>query len=131
MKLVRTDHYCNEVQKIEKEANLDKIIIKIGRKYYFLDKSSIDWIEADEGYIKVHSNQKYFHLRMTLRDIEKKLNSDYFIRINRSTIVNMQKIKELETGQQSTEFIVRLENDVRLNWRRQYRKNFPVSMVYK
>lgn len=110
---------------------MEMLIIKIGKKYFFLNKNKIDWIESEGSYLKIHTENKYYIIRMSLIDIESKLNSDIFIRINRSTIININKVKELTDTKQSTEFVVVLNNETILKWKRRYRKNFPETLLVK
>lgn len=101
-----------------------RLLIKIGRRMHFIDRNTINLIESDRSYIKVYIADKYFLLRSSLKAVEKKLNCSSFVRINRSTIVNMDMIKELvET--ESRDYLVRMDNDKTFRWGRRYKCNFP------
>lgn len=55
----------------------------------------IDWLEADGNYTRLHLGIHSFLIRETLTTLEKKLNPQHFLRIHRSTIVNVQRVKEV------------------------------------
>jgi two-component system LytT family response regulator len=62
----------------------------------FLRIDEIDWIEAEGNYVRLHAGAASYLLRETMKGIEAKLDPDRFIRIHRSTIVNSDRIKELQ-----------------------------------
>ena len=62
----------------------------------FVNVADIDWIEADGNYTRIFlGNDRHYVVRETLASFERKLDSRYFVRIHRSTIVNMRSIKEI------------------------------------
>jgi len=61
----------------------------------FVDTAQIDWIEADGNYARLHVGAHAYELRETLTRIEQKLNPQDFVRIHRSTIVNLRSIREI------------------------------------
>ncbi|MEN8154422.1 MAG: LytTR family DNA-binding domain-containing protein [Acidobacteriota bacterium] len=100
---------------------MDKILFKVGKNYLFIDKTDIDLIKADRNYVKVYCDKKSFVIRKTLRSLEEKLDPDKFLRINRSTIVNVKKIDQLkETG--NNNYCVVLDNKRVFPWGRRYRE---------
>ncbi len=110
---------------------METIIVKVGKKYSFIKMDEIVWIESDKGYLKIHINNNYFTLKMTLHAIMKKLNSKKFIRVNRSNIINVFKIKEMIDSQKSNDYTVILNDNTKLKWARFYRKNFPSLLLLK
>jgi two-component system, LytTR family, response regulator len=56
----------------------------------------IDWIEADGNYVRLHVGARTHEIRETLNALERKLNPRDFLRIHRSTIVNVRAIKEMQ-----------------------------------
>jgi len=61
----------------------------------FVKTSEIDWIEADGNYARVYAGSRKYQIRETLSNLERKLSSRNFLRIHRSTIVNVHRIKEI------------------------------------
>lgn len=61
----------------------------------FVSTAEIDWIEADGNYARLHVGKQHFETRETLGSLERKLDPLEFVRIHRSTIVNVRSIKEI------------------------------------
>ena len=62
----------------------------------FVDVSAIDWIEADDNYVRVHGAGGRHLVRETLTRIESKLDPDRFLRVHRSAIVNAAAVREVK-----------------------------------
>jgi two-component system LytT family response regulator len=91
------DHLDREtIKKSESPDYLQRISLKDGGRITFLRVMEIDWIEAADNYVSLHCNGRSYLLRGTLSSIEKKLNPNQFLRIHRSRIVNVNKIKEMK-----------------------------------
>ncbi len=78
-----------------KKQYLEKLVIKSSGRVYFLKTDQIDWIEAAGNYLKLHVGKETHLLRETMNGIETKLDPVKFPRINRSAIINAERIKEL------------------------------------
>lgn len=100
---------------------MKKILFKVGKTYLFVDKTDIDLIKAERNYVKVYCDEKSFIIRKTLQSIEEKLDPEKFLRINRSTIVNVEKINQLKEAENNNYFVI-LENNKILPWGRSYRE---------
>ena len=73
----------------------ERLVLKTAGRVYFIKTSDIDWIEAAGNYVKVHIGGNTHLLRETMNKTEAKLNPDKFWRIHRSSLVNIDRIKEL------------------------------------
>jgi len=76
---------------------VDRIAVPVNGRILFVAAKEIDWIEAEGNYLHVHAGNREHVLRQTLTDLEKQLNPGDFLRIHRSTIVNVRRIKEIRT----------------------------------
>jgi two-component system LytT family response regulator len=74
---------------------LDRLVIKSAGRVFFLKTGEIDWIEAAGNYLRLHVGGEVHLLRETMSNLESRLNSGKFLRIHRSTMVNLDRIKEL------------------------------------
>jgi two-component system LytT family response regulator len=74
----------------------DRLLFKQNGKVIFVRTDTIDWIEADGNYVRLRAGQETHHLRETLAGLEEQLAPGQFMRISRSTIVNLDRIKELQ-----------------------------------
>jgi len=61
----------------------------------FIDTSTIDWIDSNGNYAQLHVGNQQYEIRETLSAIERRLDPLDFVRIHRSTIVNIRSIKEI------------------------------------
>ncbi len=74
---------------------LDRLVIKSAGRVFFLKTGEIDWIEAAGNYLRLHVGGEVHLFRETMSNLESRLNSGKFLRIHRSTMVNLERIKEL------------------------------------
>src|SRR5947209_8084581 len=75
---------------------LERLVIKTGGRITFLSTNEINWIEADDKYVHLHTTTANPMVRQTLSAMETQLDPKYFRRIHRSAIVNVERIKELQ-----------------------------------
>jgi two-component system, LytTR family, response regulator len=74
---------------------LTRLMVKTTGRVIFVRAEEIDWIEAYDNYVRLHTGGKAHLLRQTMNELEASLNPELFARIHRSTIVNLDRIKEL------------------------------------
>jgi two-component system LytT family response regulator len=75
---------------------LDRIIIRADGRITFLYTREINWIEADDKYVHLHTGKGARMVRQTLAAIEGQLDPKKFLRVHRSAMVNVDRIKELQ-----------------------------------
>jgi len=98
------------------------MVVKSGGQVFFIQLSDIDWIEAADYYAILHVNGKSILLRETMAELEARLAPQQFVRIHRSAVVNVARIKELRaTGR--GDYMVILHNGAQLKLSRRRRKN--------
>jgi two-component system LytT family response regulator len=74
---------------------LKRIMVKSAGRIQFLNTEDIDWIGADDYYVQIHIGKKSYLIRETISDLERQLDPNMFVRVHRSSIVNITRIKEL------------------------------------
>jgi two-component system LytT family response regulator len=74
---------------------LTRLMVKTAGRVIFLKTEEIDWIEAYDYYVRLHVGGKAYLLRQTMNELEAALDPEQFARIHRSTIVNLDRVKEL------------------------------------
>src|SRR5262249_35248985 len=102
---------------------LERIVIKCGGRVFFLRTEEIDWIEAAGNYLRLHVGNESHLLRETMNALESRLDPEKFLRIHRSTIVNIERIRELQPMFHG-DYIVVLHDGKQLNLSRGYRQRF-------
>lgn len=74
---------------------IDRLVVKTGGRSFFLRADEIDWIEAADYCVKVHSGKAVHVLRESMNSLEKRLDPGRFFRVHRSAIVNLDGVREL------------------------------------
>jgi two-component system LytT family response regulator len=105
----------------------ERLVVKDRGKVLFLQVADIDWIEAAGYYACLHVGADTHILRRTLSELERDLGEDTFVRIHRSIIVNLDRIRGLEL-QDSGEYEVVLASQARLRLSRRFRKRLQDRM---
>ena len=73
-----------------------RIVVRSSGRVFFVKVDDIDWIEAEGNYVRLHMGPQSHLLRETMKGMESVLDVSQFIRIHRSTIVNADRIRELQ-----------------------------------
>lgn len=102
---------------------LERIIVKTNGRIIFLKVNEVDWMEAAGNYIKLHVGNESHLVRETMNNIEKQLHPEKFVRIHRSTIINIERLKELQPWFNG-EYKVILTTNTQVMMSRGYRENF-------
>jgi len=106
---------------------LERLVIKAAGRIYFLETNDIDWIEAEGNYVSVHEGKKSHLLRETISSLESQLDPKKFLRIHRSSIVRIDRIRELQPWFHG-EFRVVLQNGMQLTLSRNYRDKLQEAL---
>jgi len=97
-----------------------RIVFKSRGRILFLAVSDIRWIAAEENYVRICTQSETHLLRETMSRIEERLDPRVFLRVHRSSIVNLQYVKEVRTDEDG-EFVVVLANGQKVAMSRSYR----------
>ena len=103
-----------------KPQYLERLVIKAGGRITFLRTEEINWIEADDKYVHLHTSKARPMVRQTLSAMEAQLDPAKFRRVHRSTIVNIERIAELQPLF-SGEYSILLQDGTKLTLSRNYR----------
>jgi two-component system LytT family response regulator len=103
--------------------NWDRIAVKEIGRMIFIRPEEIDWIEAEGNYLRLRVGKKSHLLRETMASAEARLASKKFLRVSRSTLVNLERVKEWQPLFHGDSALI-LENGARLTISRLYRENF-------
>ena len=96
-------------------------MIKSAGRIVFLRAEDIDWIETVGNYVRLHAGRDSHLMRETMSGMESKLDPQKFMRIHRSTMVNIDQVKELQPWL-NVEYVVIMRDGTRLNMSRRYRE---------
>ena len=101
----------------------ERLLVRSAGRVHFVRTAEIEWCEAAGNYVRLHVGQESHLFRETMNSLESKLDPRHFVRIHRSTIVNVEQIEQLRSslGGEST---VILRNGIKLTLSRGYREGF-------
>ena len=108
----------------------EPFVVKSGGDVLFLRPEEIDYIEAADNYLNIHTGKESLLLRETMQRMEKRLDPRKFLRIHRSTIVNVERIRKLQAGP-SGEQVVVLRDGQQLTLSRTYRDQIQQRLAVK
>lgn len=107
---------------------LERFVIKTNGRVLLLPVEEIDWIEAAGNYLALHAGKAEHLIRDTLTNLEQRLDPKKFLRLHRSTMVNLERVKELHVHVNDEEQIVILKNDSQLTLSRRYRDRLSKAL---
>lgn len=100
---------------------VSRLLIKSAGRVFFLKTDEIDYIQAEDYYVKLHVGRRGHLLRETMNEMEAKLDPSKFLRIHRSSIVNIERIREMQQHFNG-EYIVLLHDGTELKLSRSRRE---------
>lgn len=101
-------------------GRMDRLMVKVDGRVLILKSAEIDWIEAEDKYVRIHTGKKTFLVRLTMNAVERRLDPSHFVRIHRSAIINIDRIVEMHplfNGEQA----VILDSGAKLTLSRRYK----------
>jgi two-component system LytT family response regulator len=105
----------------------DRIAVKAGGRVILIKAEEIDWVEAADNYVSLHVGSASHLLRETMNSFEQRLPPERFLRISRSTIVNLDRVRELQPLFHG-EYAVILNDGTRVSLSRSYRDRLSVLL---
>lgn len=100
----------------------DILSVKSGTEWIRVRLDTLNWIEAAGDYMCLHTSDGQLIIRKTLKELEQQLNKKHFPRVNRSAIVNVEKVTKL-TPNSNGEYIAQLVTGDKVKVGRKYRTN--------
>ena len=107
---------------------MNYVLLKLGKEMVMLKLNEIDCVKSEGKYLRIYKGDKSYLKRQSLNSFEDSLDTDRFVRINRSVIVNIDRIKKIERNDKYNYFIL-LNNNQILSWSRSYRKKLMDVMI--
>ncbi len=102
----------------------DRISIKSNGRVTFVNIPDIDWVGSADNYVELHVGSHCHLLRETMTSFAGRLPQEQFVRISRTSIVNVSRVKEMQSLFHG-EYAVTLTTGVRLTLSRSYRDQLP------
>jgi len=90
------------------------LFVRRGDRVLVLQPRDVDWVEAESDYVRLHVGLESHLMRSTLNEMERRLQPEGFVRIHRSRLVNLDRVKELRPLSRG-ESVVLLKSGERLD----------------
>ncbi|NBB73722.1 MAG: response regulator [Bacteroidetes bacterium] len=103
------------------EALKNRFVVKTGGRVQFVKSEEIRWVEAAGDYVQLHTDATKHLLRETMKEMEAALDSNQFLRIHRSTIINVDFVREMRPCGTNNEYTVILKDGTQRRLSRTYR----------
>ena len=105
----------------------DRLAVKKDGRVQFVKVGDVDWIQADGNYVRVHVGTATHLIRETLASIEAVLDPTQFSRIHRGTIINLDRIRELQPWF-AGDWVLILRDGTRLRLSRTFREHLQTRL---
>jgi|SRR5579864_8471557 len=102
---------------------LERLVIRSAGRVIFLRTEDVEWFEGCANYVRIHVGKESHLMREKVSSLEERLDPKRFIRIHRSNIVRIDRIKELRSSADGEHVVVLLDG-TRLSLSRGYREHF-------
>jgi two-component system LytT family response regulator len=106
----------------------DRVAVRNNGRVVFLKVDEIDWIEASDNYVCLHCGKETHVLRETMAQLESRLDPARFLRVHRSAIVNLDRIRELQPWFRG-EYRVILRDGTELTLTRSHREKLESRLL--
>ena len=103
---------------------MERFLVREGERSRFVPIGEIEWIESAGNYLKLHARSGTHLIRATLKQVEARLDPARFVRIHRTAVVNLDRIRFLEPWSHGDQIVV-LESGTRLTQSRRFRDRLP------
>jgi two-component system LytT family response regulator len=117
--LLSSAHSSSDTAKPGRKA-LPRLVVKDQGRFVLLKPEDVDWISSAGDYVELHTRGRSFLIRKTISELEETLDAGTFARVHRTTIVNLDRVQEINALPQG-DFNVRLVDGTIVRLSRNYR----------
>lgn len=131
--VTRQQQFTDLLEQLERDARVmqnggtraitNRLLVRVDDRVVMIKTDEIKWIEAAGNYVRIHCDRSQYIVRESLTRLESVLDRERFARIHRSTIINLDRVKELQPWM-SGEMLVIMEDGKQLKLSRTYRRQF-------
>ena len=105
----------------------ERLTVKSDGRVYFVKSDAVDWVAAEGNYVRVHTGTTSHLIRETISAVEAQLDPTLFCRIHRSTIVNLDRIREMQAWF-AGDYMIILKDGAKLKLSRTYRDRLQARL---
>lgn len=103
----------------EQRGPATRFVARRGQKHYFVRVADIDWIEAEGNYLRLVTGETTHLIRQTMKGVETRLDPSQFVRVHRSAIVAIDRIRSIEAREHG-EFVITMSSGAKIESSRGY-----------
>ncbi|HET9424279.1 MAG TPA: LytTR family DNA-binding domain-containing protein, partial [Gemmatimonadaceae bacterium] len=103
----------------ERRGPATRFVARRGQKHYFVRVADIDWVEAEGNYLRLVTGDTSHLIRETMKGIESRLDPSQFVRVHRSAIVAIDRIRSIEAREHG-EYVITMSSGAKLESSRGY-----------
>jgi two-component system LytT family response regulator len=108
------------LEQLQRESDA-RIAVRSSGSVMFVPMAELDWAEVVDDYVRLHTGERTHLLRETMSDLERRLPASRFLRIHRSLIVNIERVREIQPWTKG-DYVLILQDGTRLVSGRTYRE---------
>jgi hypothetical protein len=117
-----TDAVAAGGEELAARRHPERLLVADDGRSFFVRTADVDWIEAARNYVRLHAGDRVHTVRTTLAALEERLDPGRFRRISRSTLVNLDRVREVQPWFHGDAVVI-LDGGARLGLSRRYRAN--------
>jgi two-component system LytT family response regulator len=107
------------LESINPRPHAERFLVRGTSHLYFVRSAEVEWIDAAANYVRLHAGGRVHFVRGTVKGVEERLDSEKFIRVHRSMIVNLDFVKRLEPSEHG-EYMITMQDGARIRSSRTY-----------
>jgi two-component system, LytTR family, response regulator len=129
----RRDHLSENMSRLLAELRgrpsyAERLLVNAGHRALLLTVQQIDWIEAAKNYVSLRAGKETYRMRGTIEGLSQRLNPARFLRVNRSHIVNLESIQELQPWFHG-EYKIIMKDGREISWSRRFMDNHSDTIL--
>lgn len=124
----KSDLLARLMQDLGSQARLERILVRENDRIVPIAVSEIQWLEADDKYVRIHLDKSQRYIRNTIANLERRLDPAKFARAHRSSIVNLDRVKDLQSLAHG-DFKITMKNGDTLALSRRYAKRITDGLI--
>jgi two-component system LytT family response regulator len=111
------------VDRIERgRGPAERFVVRMGSQLSFVRADDVDWVEGASNYVRLHVAGKRHLVRTTMQSMEDRLDPARFVRVHRSAIVNIDRVRSLEPSAHG-EYVITMHDGARVSSSRTHSEN--------
>jgi two-component system, LytTR family, response regulator len=109
------------LNRIPRVKYLDRIVVKNKGRVVFLAADDIQYLQAEGNYVRIVAQGQSYLLRGTISDFDRKLDPLNFVRVHRSSIINLREVREMKTGAEEGGYVLTMSDGEQVKVGRAFR----------